>query len=90
MKGGKRAGAGRKKGGKNERSREIADKAAQAGVTPLEYMLERMRDETVEHAVRADMAKAAAPYVHPRLATIEHGSNPDKPVLHRVEVVIVD
>jgi len=29
---------------------------------------------------RMDAAKAAAPYVHPRLAAIEHGGNAEKPM----------
>lgn len=41
--GGKRSGAGRKKGSANKRTREIADKAAAEGITPLEYMLNVMR-----------------------------------------------
>ncbi len=88
--GGRRQNAGRKKGAAHTKTRAIADKAASEGITPLEYMLERLRDENEDRAVRADMAKAAAPYVHPRLAAIEHSSDPTKPVLHRVEQVIVD
>jgi hypothetical protein len=34
-------------------------------------MLEVLRDETVEAGRRDEMAKAAAPYIHPRLSTIE-------------------
>ena len=41
------------------------------GVPPLEYMLAVMRDEQAEAHRRDEMAKAAAPYIHPRLATIE-------------------
>jgi hypothetical protein len=41
------------------------------GLTPLEYMLAVLRDETVEPERRDEMAKAAAPYLHPRLASIE-------------------
>jgi hypothetical protein len=70
--GGKREGAGRKTGSLTRRTREVAEGAIGEGQTPLEYMLGVMRDPTKEHALRADMAKAAAPYVHPRLAAIEH------------------
>jgi hypothetical protein len=45
---------------------------AASGVTPLEYMLTIMRDEAADEAKRLDAAKAAAPYVHPRLAAVEH------------------
>jgi hypothetical protein len=45
--------------------------AASSGETPLDYMLRIMRDPTVEHDRRDDMAKAAAPYLHPRLQAVE-------------------
>jgi len=62
---------GRQKGVANKRTREIADAAIAQGLTPLEYMLAVLRDETVEPERRDEMAKAAAPYLHPRLAAIE-------------------
>lgn len=67
--GGKRPGAGRKQGAASVRSREIADKAAKAGITPLEVMLEAMRQSYVggDLSEAAKHAAAAAPYVHPRL-----------------------
>ena len=43
MRGGKREGAGRKVGALTKRTREVAEKAAAAGMTPLEVMLENMR-----------------------------------------------
>lgn len=67
--GGKRSGSGRKVGAITKRTRAIAEGAAETGEMPLEYMLRVMRDEFVDEDRRADMAKAAAPYVHPRLAT---------------------
>jgi hypothetical protein len=42
-KGGARKGAGRPKGGKTKRTREIAQKLALTGLTPLEVMLKAMR-----------------------------------------------
>jgi hypothetical protein len=68
--GGKRDGAGRKAGAVTERSREIADGAISAGVTPLEYMLRVLRgqDTTIER--RDWAAEKAAPYVHARLANV--------------------
>jgi hypothetical protein len=81
--GGARANAGRKAGSATKRTRAIADKAAAEGITPLEFMLEIMRTETDSDitdprvltdrlAMRFEAAKAAAPYIHPRLAAIEH------------------
>lgn len=45
---------------------------AETGETPLAYMLRVMRDDTVEDGRRDDMAKAAAPYAHAKLASVEH------------------
>lgn len=62
--GGKRPGAGRKKGGANQLRAE-AERAVQwIGKTPMEYLQEVMLDEKSTQAVRVDAAKAAAPYVH--------------------------
>lgn len=79
--GGQRKNAGRPKGSATKRTREIADRAMEEGISPLEYMLNVMRDNT-EHedprvqvardAMRFEAAKAAAPYIHPRLQAIEH------------------
>ena len=78
--GGKRPGAGRKAGSATQKTREIADKAASEGITPVEYMLDVMRDESAEPSRRDDMAKAAAPYVHPKLAAIEHSGKGGGPI----------
>lgn len=50
-----------------------------SGSAPLDYLLQVMRDETQELAKRLDAAKAAAPYVHPRLASVALGNQDDKP-----------
>ena len=39
---------------------------------PLDYMLQILRDEDRDTAERMDAAKAAAPYVHAKLASVEH------------------
>lgn len=92
--GGARKGAGRKPGSATKRTREIADRAAAQGITPLEVMLRAMTalvdqaDALAESDVAqlngraadrlgllvsaAEVAKNAAPYMHPRLAAIEH------------------
>jgi hypothetical protein len=82
--GGARPGAGRKPGGRNKKTREIADRAAAEGITPLEVMLEAMRfhyfhDELDEAAA---IAKDAAPYMHPRLATVNVGNKPGETFQH--------
>lgn len=77
--GGKREGAGRPKGSKTRKNAEIAQRAAEQGITPLEYMLEVMRDEANETSARLDAAKSAAPYIHPRLSAVQVEGG-DKPL----------
>lgn len=89
QRGGKRPGSGRKPGSKNTRTAELARKAAEAGLTPLEYLLSLMRDEERETNVRLDAAKAAAPYVHPKLANIEHTGKDGGDIRQRVTVEFV-
>lgn len=97
--GGVRKNAGRKEGAATKKTREIADREAQSGLTPLEVMLNTMRiyvDEAVAYRnVRtetgeidvqsnlaalqllekaSEVAAKAAPYMHPRLASVEHSA----------------
>jgi hypothetical protein len=69
---GKKTG-GRKRGTPNRATTAVAIRAevAASGETPLDYMLRVMRDESVESSRRDEMAKAVAPYVHPKLAAVE-------------------
>jgi hypothetical protein len=97
--GGSRKGAGRKAGSATKKTREIADRAAEDGITPLEYMLQVMRSELDPEleprdrlqaaSMRFEAAKAAAPYMHPRLAAIEHTGKDGAPMetVNRVELV---
>ena len=70
--GGARSGAGRKRGGANQKTREIADRAATLGVTPLEVMLKAMRAADAEGDAKnaAFYANLAAPYIHPKLSSV--------------------
>src|SRR5690348_9969197 len=81
MRGGKRPGAGRKPGSKNKASAAREKAIAESGLTPLEYMLGVMRDEQATRDVRLDAAAKAAPYVHPKLASIVHKGDAKKPVV---------
>lgn len=80
--GGKRIGAGRPKGAATKRSREIADRAAKEGLTPLEVMLTAMRKHAKEDRwdEAASIAKDAAPYMHPRLASMQHTGRNGGPI----------
>ncbi len=94
MRGGKRPGAGRKAGVPNKRTRELqamAERAPDEG-TPLEFLTSVFRDEAVDLGMRLEAAKAAAPFVHPRLAAVTLAGDPDNPitVLQRIELVPVE
>jgi hypothetical protein len=73
--GGSRPGAGRKQGSASRRSQEVTAAIIETGELPLEYMLKVVRDENADQKRRDAMAIAAAPYVHPRLATIDGDLN---------------
>jgi hypothetical protein len=66
----------------NKRTREIADRATEEGITPLEVQLRTMRElwkaategETFDRGLAVQacaIAKDAAPYLHPRLSSVE-------------------
>ena len=67
---------GRKKGSLNKRTRELLAHATAGGELPLDYMLQIMRGEEAETSRRDEMAKAAAPFLHPRLAAVERTQTP--------------
>jgi hypothetical protein len=76
--GGARPGSGRKPGTKNSATiakeallEEVIARAIQDETTPLEVMLTIMRDPASPAAMKFEAAKAAAPYVHPRLSQVD-------------------
>lgn len=71
LRGGKRPGAGRKNGSKNKTSLAEALNAMAQGLTPLEHMLNVLRDENQPIERRDWAAEKAAPYMHPRLQSHE-------------------
>ena len=101
MRGGKRQGSGRKKNIPNKASAIREREAAASGATPCEVLLKSMRlfwslahenpndKKAFEHFIRvaASIAKDVAPYIHPRLSTVELNGNPDRPVAHRVDLL---
>ncbi len=75
----KKGQGGRKRGSKNKTTiaREHAAKEGpNKSLTPLQHMLKLMRDPKQPQAVRMEMAKAAAPYMHSRLQSTTV-SNPE-------------
>ena len=63
---------GRQKGTPNRATAAKAAEIAASGMTPLDYMISVMRDETATRPERLEAAAKAAPYVHPRLSAIEY------------------
>ena len=80
---------GRAKGTRNHASIARQKRVAETGETPLDYMLRIMRDMTQEHSRRDEMARAVAPYVHPKLASTEVKGDPDKPIKHKLSIEFV-
>jgi hypothetical protein len=78
--GGKRSGSGRPPGAVNKLTAETRQAAIKSGQTPLDYMLEVMRDTSVEHKRRDRMAVAAASYLHAKV-------QPAAPVIAQKPVV---
>lgn len=72
--GGKRTGAGRKKGSKQKIAKTYLTSssliAAGDGEMPLQYMLRVMRDSGTDEKRRDAMAQAAARFIHPTLSSV--------------------
>src|SRR3954454_11081885 len=82
-KGGSREGAGRPRGSRGKRTQASIAQAETLGPTPLEILLESMHAARAEgeRAEAVDCAKAAAPYVHPKLAP----TSPPAPVHEEID-----
>ena len=91
MRGGRRAGAGRPKGSRNRHTRESLEEVKLAiadGPAPMALMLSTMRslwakatakegELDLRYAERAcELAKHAAPYLHPKLTNVEMSGQP--------------
>lgn len=89
MASGKKTG-GRKAGTPNKKTAEKVDAIEASGLTPLDFMLTVLRDESQSMDNRMWAAEKAAPYVHAKLANIEIAGDQEKPVRHKIEFAIVD
>lgn len=79
---------GRKKGSRNKAPAAKAAAIAASGLTPLDYMLQVMRDPLADPARRDDMAKASAPYCHAKLQPVD-GQTGSSEIKARVRVEFV-
>jgi hypothetical protein len=80
---------GRPKGSRNKRTKALLEAAQSGGELPLDYMLRVMRDPSAAEKRRDEMAKAAAPYVHAKLSSIEHSPLQGEPKVTGIEVTFV-
>ena len=82
MRGGARKGAGRPRGAATKVTRKIADRESRKGITPLEVMLKAMREHhsKKEWDAAAAIAKDAAPYMHAKLASVQHSGPNGGPI----------
>lgn len=66
--------------------------AVPAGASPedqFKFLLAQVKKTAGFRQMAQDAARDAAPYVHPKLASVEHKGDPNNPVahVHRVELV---
>lgn len=76
---------GRKAGIPNKATAAKALAVAASGLTPLDYMLSVMRDESGAPEIRLEAVRAAAPYVHPRWSAVAHSGPEGGPIEHMIE-----
>ncbi len=72
---------GRQKGSPNKATIKNLETIKATGLTPLEYLTSVFQDLEADEAKRIDAAKAAAPYVHPRLNATTVSGDPDNPLM---------
>ena len=53
------------------RSEETAREIEESGLTPLQYLMDIVRDEEAPRKDRIECARAAIPFVHARLSNVE-------------------
>ena len=92
--GGKRNGAGRPKGSRNQaklrvtpatqKSVKTAEELARNGETPLGYIVGVRRSEKDYDAIKFMAAKEALPYMHPKLANVTHSGDQDNPISYSI------
>ena len=84
---------GRVKGTINKRTearKAAITTAVEQGLSPLQYMLDTLRNDDADPRDRQWAASNAAPYLHAKLSNIELTGAGGGPVLQRVEMHIVD
>ncbi len=75
---------GRVKGTPNVRRSRLQAQVKATGITPLDFMLAEMRNQDNSKPFRAQMARDAAPYLHPKLASTEMTGKDGGPMLVKI------
>jgi hypothetical protein len=74
---------GRRKGSPNRKTIEsLLQIKAKGGEMPIDFLLRHMRNAKNPMEIRVKCAKEAAPYVHPKLSTITHVGDPERPLIN--------
>lgn len=63
--------AGRPKGALGKFAKKTAQRVAESGMTPIDYLVSVYRDESVDLRERVLAARSAAPYCHAKLSNVE-------------------
>lgn len=66
---------GRQKGTLNKATAKRETELRKSGILPLDYMLKVLRDRRSKPDDKRWAAQTAAPYVHPKLAAVEHSGD---------------
>jgi hypothetical protein len=77
-------------GARNRISEEAREKALAGGMTPLQFLLATMRDESRPIERRLAAATAAAPYSHARLTAVQHSGPNGAPIQVEQQAAVVD
>lgn len=85
--GGARENAGRKPGSVNKRSAEVIAEALAEGKSPLEYLLDVMRDDAADEKRRDWAAEKAVAFIHPRPTPMERKIEIELPDTSTIEGV---
>lgn len=73
---------GRQKGSGNKN--KIEAETAKVGISPLDYMLRVLRDNSQTDEMRLAAAKASAPYMHRSLKSVEHSGEGGGPIEYEI------
>ena len=84
------SGQGRPKGSVNKATAKRKAEIAAAGLMPLDFFLQTLRDESKPYADRFAAANSAAPYLHPRLANTTLKGDENAPIEIKITERIVD